>query len=86
MDLIEKYLTEANKGTKKQIDFIADQLSNNENASDAELILHISQQTGISIANISRLVKKERNTFMNGIISSSNASKIIKKYLNKLVN
>lgn len=86
MDLIEKYMTEANKGTKKQIDFIADQLSNNEYDSDAKLILHIAKETGISIANISRLVKKERTNFMNSIMSSSNASKIIKTYLNKIID
>lgn len=83
-DLIEKYLEEA-KGTKKQINFIADQLSNDESSTDAELVLHISKQTGVPIANISRLVKKERKKFMNSIISNDNASKIIRKYINKIV-
>jgi histone H3/H4 len=83
-NLIERYLGEA-KGTKKQINFIADQLSNDEHSSDAELVLHIAKETGISIANISRLVKKERKTFMNGIVSNDKATKIIRKYLNKIV-
>ena len=45
---LKQYLNEA-KGTKSQIDFIADQLSNDEGSTDAELILHIAKETGITV-------------------------------------
>lgn len=80
---VEIYLDEAKKST---IDFIADQLSNDENSSDAELILHLAKETGTSIANISRLVKKERTFFMNNIVSNISSKKIINKYLKKIIN
>ena len=55
---IDDLLGEAKK-THKALDFIADQLSNDEYSSDADLILHIAKETGNSVANISKLVKKE---------------------------
>jgi len=82
-NLIDKYIGEA-KFTMKKVDFIADQLSNDERSSDAELILNLSKETGISIANISRLVKKERSGFLNFIVPLEKARKIIKKYLRKI--
>ncbi len=77
---LEKYLNEANK-KKNAILFIIDQLSNNEFDSDADLILNLAQQTGNSVANISKLVKTERTKFLNGIIMQDKAMKIVKKYI-----
>ena len=58
-----------------------DQLSNNDSSSDADLILHLAKETKNSIANISKLVKKERSKFLNGIIPSKEARKMIAKYI-----
>lgn len=76
---LEKYL---NESSKRAIDFIMGQLMNDESSSDAEMILHLSQETHVPIAKISKLVKTERNRFLSsGIIPYEEARKIIKKYV-----
>jgi hypothetical protein len=78
MDLVEKYLNES----KRAIDFIMGQLMNDESSSDAEMILHLSQETHIPIAKISKLVKAERNNFLKDTMMSKDvAMKIVKKYI-----
>jgi hypothetical protein len=84
MKLLEKLLdtviNEANK-KKNAVLFIMDQLSNDESSSDAELILHLAKETGNSVANMSKLVKAERNNFLNNIMPQDKGIKIIKKYI-----
>lgn len=80
MDLIDKYLGEAKK-TYKALDFIADQLSNDQSSSDAELILHLAKSTKNSVPNMSKLVKAERKNFLNKIIPLNKGRKIIAKYI-----
>ena len=60
---------------------VLDQLTNNEYASDAELIQHLAKETGNSIPNISKLVKAERNNFMNKFMNQDKAIRIVKKYI-----
>jgi hypothetical protein len=75
---IKKYLVEK---TSKDIDFIADELSNDENSTDAELILHLTKETNISSSKISKIVKKLRSDFLKNIISMDDAIIKIKKFL-----
>lgn len=75
---VREYLTEAKKNT---IEFILDQLTNDDKSTDAEMILHISKETHIPIAKISKLVKSKRNLFMNSMMDMDMAGKIVKKYL-----
>jgi len=72
------------KFTGDKVRFIASLLHNDEASTDADLVLHIAQQTGISIANISRLVKKERTKFLSKMIPDKEAYKIITHYLRKI--
>lgn len=77
---IDSFLDEARK-THQALDFIADQLSNDEYSTDAELILHLAKSTKNSVPNMSKLVKAERNNFLNKIIPQKEARKIIAKYI-----
>ena len=70
---------------KSDYEFIADQLSNNENPSDKELTDHLSKETGIDKKKISNLVKKERTKFMNSTLDISKAVEIIKQNLKESV-
>jgi len=67
--------------TKEKINFVADQLTNNENASDAELIFHIASQIGSPICHTAKLVKTERKLFSWGVVREP--AKVIRKYLRK---
>ena len=69
------------KKTDKALNFIADQLTNNDAASDAELILHLAKETHNPVGKISKLVKAERTRFMNNMMDIGEAKSIIKKYL-----
>lgn len=63
------------------VKFIADQLSNDENSTDAELILHLAKEVkGANIRKMSLLVKAERTNFLNNTLSHEDAAKLIKKY------
>jgi hypothetical protein len=66
------------KLTSKKISFIAQELSNNETATDAEMILNLAQQVGAPICKVAKLVKAERTFFLNHICDYTN---LIKKYL-----
>jgi len=62
--------------------FIAYQLTNDESSTDKEMIDHLSKETKIDKAKISKLVKKERDYFLKGmLIKTEDAVKVIKKYL-----
>ena len=64
--------------TQKKINWIAQELSNNESSTDAEMILDIAQKVGAPICKVSKLVKSERTYFLNHICEYT---EIIHKYL-----
>jgi len=73
-----KYINEG----KSDLEFIVDQLTNDESSTDKEMIAHLSSETKIDKNKISKLVKKERNYFLKGsMIKTEDAIKRIKKYL-----
>jgi hypothetical protein len=79
-------LSTSNKGdlkmsrlTKNKIDFIDNQLSNNDFSSDAELILDIAGEIGKRIKDVAKLVKTERIYFLQGVVLEP--AKVIRKYL-----
>ena len=79
MKLKNFLICEANE---KAIQFIMQVLTNDENSTDAELILHIAKETHTPIAKASKLVKSERNRFLQGELMSDNEAKaLIKKYI-----
>lgn len=67
------------KLTKNKIDFIDNQLSNNDFSSDAELILDIAGEIGKRIKDVAKLVKTERIYFLEGVVLEP--AKVIRKYL-----
>lgn len=74
----KEYITEK----KSDLEFIADQLTNDESSSDKEMIDHLSSETKFDKSKISKLVKKERSYFLKGtMIKTEDAIKRIKKYL-----
>lgn len=76
---IREVLDEVKK-THKVLDFMMGQMSNDENSTDAEMILHIAKETGNPVGQVSKMVKSERTKFMNGIISQKEGRKIVRKY------
>ena len=68
------------KKTHKALDFMMDQMSNDENSTDAEMILHIAKETGNPIGQVSKMVKSERTKFMGGVIRKKEGRKIVRKY------
>ena len=48
----------------KAIDFIADQMSNDEGSTDAEMVLHLAKETHIPVGKMSKLVKSLRPEFL----------------------
>lgn len=70
------------KKTDSAINFIADQLSNDESSTDAEMILHLAKETHTPVAKMSKLVKALRPGFLKGgMMMSDDAAAKIKKYL-----
>lgn len=68
------------KKTHKALDFMMDQMSNDENSTDAEMILHIAKETGNPVGQVSKMVKSERKKFMDGVIRQKEGRKIVSKY------
>jgi len=66
--------------TQKKINWIAQELSNNESSTDAEMILDIAQKVGAPVCKVAKLVKEQRTYFLNHICDYT---KIIRKYLKK---
>ena len=67
---------------KTEIAFIADQLTNDENSTDAEMIDHLAKETNIPVAKISKLVKSLRGKFLKEpLMGIDIAKKLIKKHL-----
>ena len=63
-------------------EFVIDQLSNNETASDEEMAEHLSRETGKDKNAIKRLIKNERTKFMNDpFIDTEKALRIITSYI-----
>lgn len=64
------------------LEFVADQFVNNENASDKEMVDHLTAETGLDKNAIKKMVKKERTNFMNKPLASTDTQvKILRKYL-----
>lgn len=77
---IKNYIEEK---TDFSFDFIIMQLTNDESSTDEEMIQHLSNETKISKNKIFKLVKKERNNFLQGkLINIKDAIKVVKKYIN----
>lgn len=67
--------------TSTKISYAAQELSNNESSTDAEMILDIAQNLGAPIHKVSKLVKDKRTYFLNNILFDHEYTKIIRKYL-----
>ena len=67
------------KLTKEKINLIDDQLTNNENITDAELILYLAASVGAPICKMSKLVKTERTYFLQGVVLEP--ERVIRKYI-----
>ena len=62
--------------------FIIDQLTNNEDASDDELIEHLSKETGGDINTLTKMVKECRSEFLtNPLMDIETAMHIITSYI-----
>lgn len=74
------YITE--KKTDRAVDFIIGQLQNDENSTDAEMILHLAKETHNPIGKVSKMVKAERTNFLsNPLMNMVIARKLVRKYL-----
>lgn len=70
------------KKTDNAIRFIADQLTNDESSTDAEMVLHLAKETHTPVGKMAKLVKALRPKFISGgLIDRQDAAKMIKKYL-----
>jgi predicted DsbA family dithiol-disulfide isomerase len=64
------------------LEFVVDQFVNNENASDKELISHISKETGLDPKAIKKMVKGARTKMMNKpLASTDNQVAMLRKYM-----
>jgi predicted DsbA family dithiol-disulfide isomerase len=64
------------------LEFVADQFVNNENASDKEMVSHITKETGLDPKAIKKMVKGCRTKVMNKPMASTDDHvKMLKKYM-----
>ena len=84
MKLAEKLL-KVNEDREGDIEFIADQLVNDDTSSDEEMIEFIVDETGFDKAKVSKIIKIERPKFLKDIklqmLPTKDLVSIVKKYL-----